>query len=187
MMIRFAIVTATFLSCLLFTGACTDDGQKDSNGNGRSMSAGGGEPESGRIGGCSADTIPLDMSVVPSCDETSSHVRISILSVERAPDGIYVAAAEGLASLLDSIGAGICGVPRLVVIREGPCWPRHRIDFRLESESEKSLARIREALAEGMLAGLRPSQDRPEGYGTFFVQACVGSSDRWTLWYPCDR
>ena len=164
---RVAVAIAALLSGLFLTGACTSDGRSESR----------------NIGGCTVDTIPLDMTVVSSCDATSSHLRISILSVERAPDETYRAAAAGLASLLDSLGIGICGVPQLVVIREGPCWPRHRIDIRLESGSEKSFPVIRSALAGGTLAGLRPSENRPEGYGTFFVQAAAGSTDRWTLWY----
>ena len=164
---RATVIIAALLSGLFLTGACT--------GNGRS--------ESRRIGGCAADTIPLDMTFVSSCDETSSPVRISILSVERAPDKTYGEAAAGLALLLDSLGVGICGVPQLVVIREGPCWPRHRIDIRLEKGSEKKFPEIRSALTGGTLAGLRPSENRPEGYGMFFIQAGVGSTDRWTLWY----
>ncbi len=168
---RVTVTIAALLSGLFLTGACTGDGRSESR----------------RVGGCAADTIPLDVTVAPSCDETSSHVRISILSVERAPDETYGEAAAGLVSLLDSLEVGICGVPQLVVIREGPCWPRHRIDIRLEKGSEKRFPEIRSDLTEGSLAGLRPSEKRPEGYGTFFVQAVVGSIDRWTLWYAPPR
>jgi len=168
---RISPVIPLLLSGILFAGSCTGDGHSEST----------------RVGGCSADTIPLEMNIVSSCDETSSHIRISILSVKRVPVEMYREAAAGLASVLDSLGVGICGVPQLIVIREGPCWPRHRIDFRLERESEKSIPGIRSALAGGMLGGLRPSEKRPEGYGVFFVQATVGSSDRWTLWYPAAR
>lgn len=168
---RIALTIAVLLSGLFLTGACT--------GNGRS--------ESRRVGGCTADTIPLDMTFISSCDGNSSHVRISILSVERAPVELYREAAAGLISILDSHGVGICGVPHLVVILEGPCWPRHRIDIRLEKGSEKIFPEIRSALAGGALARLRPSEERPEGYGIFFVQAAVGSTDRWTLWYAPPR
>ncbi len=168
---RISPVIPLLLSGILFAGSCTGDGHSESR----------------RVGGCSADTIPLEMNIVSSCDETSSHIRISILSVERVPVEMYREAAAGLASVLDSLGVGICGVPQLIVIREGPCWPRHRIDFRLEKESEKIIPGIRSALAGSMLGGLRPSEKRPEGYGVFFVQATVGSTDRWTLWYPAAR
>ena len=168
---RTVIPVLFILSGMLFPGACTSDGRS--------------QPK--QIGGCACDTIPMDIAVTISCADASSPVRISILSVERAPDGIYRDAASGLVSLLDSLGVGICGVPQFVVIREGPCWPRHRIDIRLEKGSEKRFPLIRSALAGGVLAGLRPSENRPEGYGTFFVQAGVGSTDRWILWYDRSR
>ena len=120
---RVSPVITVLLSGILFAGSCTGDGHS----------------ESSRVGGCSADTIPLEMNIVSSCDETSSHIRISILSVERAPAEMYREAAAGLASVLDSLGIGICGVPQLIVIRKGPCWPRYRIDFRLEKKSEKKV------------------------------------------------
>ena len=168
---RAAVTIAALLSGLFLTGACTGEGHSESK----------------SIGGCTADTIPLDMTFISSCDETSSHERISILSLERAPFEVYREAAAGLVSILDSLGVGICGVPQLVVIREGPCWPRHRIDIRLEKGSEKKFPGIRSDLTGGSLAGLCPSEKRPEGYGIFFVQAVVGSTDRWTLWYAPPR
>lgn len=145
--------------------------------------AGEGRSRTRRIGGCSADTISLDIDVGPSCGDVSSPARLSILSVERANDETYRDAAAGLVALLDEMGIGICNVPRLVVISEGPCWPRHRIDIRLENGSEDSFPAIRSALSAGTLAGSRSSEKRPDDYGLFFVQAGFGSTDRWTLWY----
>jgi len=168
---RALIPILSLLFGALLLGACTGDGRSQSK----------------RIGGCISDTIPLDMAVIISCDDASSPVRISILSVERAQDRIYRDAASGLVSLLDSLGIGICSGPKLVIVREGPCWPRHRIDIRLEKGSEKNFPEIRSALAGGTLAGLRPSETRPDGYGLFFVQAGAGSTDRWTLWYDRSR
>lgn len=163
-----AVITAlSLLSGMLLLGACTGESRSQSR----------------RVGGCEADTISMDIGAVISRCDISSPVRISILSVEHAGDETYRKAAAGLVTLLDSLGVGICGVPRLVIIREGPCWPRHRIDFRLEKGSDKLFQEIRSALAGGMLAGSRPSKVRPENYGLFFVQAGVGSTDRWTLWY----
>ena len=168
---RVVIPVLSLLFGVFFLGACTGEGRSQSK----------------SIGGCVSDTIPMDIAVTISCDDAPSPVRISILSVERAQDGTYMGAASGLVSLLDSLGVGICDVPQLVVIREGPCWPRHRIDISLEKGSEKSFPEIRSALAGGTLAGLRPSENRPEGYGVFFVQAGVGSTDRWILWYDRSR
>jgi len=148
---------------------------------------GDGRSEQKLAGGCSADTISLEIDVDTSCDAPLSPVRISILSVQRASDETYRNAASGLVALLDETGVGICGVPHLVVISEGPCWPRHRIDFRLEKGSEKSFPEIRSALSGSSLAGLHPSEDRPESYGRFFIQAGVGSTDHWTLWYDGPR
>ena len=149
--------------------------------------AGNSRSQSTRVGGCSADTFSLEIDVDLSCGDALSPVRISILSVKRERDETYRSAASGLVALLNSMGVGICSVPQLVVISEGPCWPRHRIDFRLEKGSEKSFPEIRSALSGGTLAGLRPSEERPEGYGRFFIQAGVGSTDRWTLWYDGPR
>jgi hypothetical protein len=170
-MMRTVIPVFFILACMLLLGACT--------GNGHSQQK--------QVGGCSADTLPLEIDVDPSCDGGLSPVRISILSVQQAKDETYRDAASGLVALLDSLGVGICGVPRLVVISDGPCWPRHRIDFRLEKDSEKSFPAIRSALEGGILAGLSPSEERPESYGLFFIQAGVGSTDQWTLWYDGPR
>jgi hypothetical protein len=166
-MMRTIISVFSILACMLLLGGCTGDGHSQQK----------------QVGGCSADTLSLEIDVHPSCKDGLSPVRISILSVQRATDETYRNAASGLVALLDSMGVGICEVPRLVVISEGPCWPRHRIDFRLEKGSEKSFPEIRSALAGGMLAGSSPSEDRPERYGRFFIQAGVGSTDHWTLWY----
>ena len=164
---RTVIPALLILTGTLLLGACKGDGRS----------------QPGQVGGCSADTASLDISVEISCDGAASPARISILSVERAEDKTYLAALSELVVILDEIGIGICGIPRLISITEGPCWPRHRIDIRLEEGSEKFFPEIRSALADGMLAGSRPSEERPEGYGLFFVQAAFGSSDRWTLWY----
>ncbi len=140
-----------------------------------------------RTGGCKADTFPLESCATVSCDDSSSPVRISILSVERADDSVYREAAASLAAVLDTLGVRLCAPPNLVVISEGPCWPRYRIDFRVDREAGKDLGRIRSLLEAGTLAGLKPAAERPPGYGLFFVQAAVGSSDRWTLWYGSRR
>ena len=168
---RTVITVLLLLSGMLLLGACTGESRSQSR----------------RVGGCAADTIPMDIDAVISCSDISSPVRISILSVEHAGDETYRKAAAGLVTLLDSLGVGICDVPRLVIIREGPCWPRHRIDISLEKGSDKTFPKIKSALAGGMLAGSRPSEDRPGSYGLFFVQAGVGSTDRWTLWYGRQR
>jgi hypothetical protein len=168
---RIILPVSSILALSLLLAACTGDGSS--------------QPK--RTGGCSADTLSLDIDVDPSCEDHLSPVRISILSVERASDETYLDASSGLAALLDSMGIDICNVPRLVVISEGPCWPRHRIDFRLERGSEKSFSEIRSELSDGTLAGSSPSEERPEGYGLFFIQAGVGSTDRWTLWYDSPR
>jgi len=139
------------------------------------------------IGGCSADTISLGIDIEPACGDPLSPVRISILSVENAGEETYRAAATELVRLLDTLGVDICAVPRLVVIRDGPCWPRYRIDLRLEKGAEKVFPEIRSALESGTLAGESPSEERPEGYGLFFIQAGVGSTDRWTIWYGQPR
>ena len=121
---------------MLLFGACT----------------GAGHSQQKKVGGCSADIISLEIDVVTSCDAPLSPVRISILSVQRASNETYRDAASGLVALLDEMGVGICSVPHLVVISEGPCWPRYRIDFRLEKGSEKSFPGIRSALSGGSLA-----------------------------------
>ena len=164
---RAIIPLFSVLAFVLILGACTGDGHSQQK----------------QVGGCSADTFSLEIDIDPSCDGPLSPVRISILSVERASDGTYRSAASGLVALLDSMGVAICSVSQLVIINKGPCWPRHRIDFRLEKGSEKSFPEIRSALSGGTLAGSSPSEERPGNYGRFFVQAGVGSTDRWTLWY----
>jgi hypothetical protein len=167
-----AIITAlSILTGILLLGACTDDGRS----------------QPGLIGGCAADTFPLHVSADISCEGPASPVRISILSVERLEDGDYDAAAAGLIAVLDSLGARICGLPRLVVITEGPCWPRCRIDIRMEKGAERFFPEVRSRLESGTLAGSHPSEERPADYGLFFVQAGVGSTDLWTLWYDRPR
>ena len=163
-----AVIPVLFiLAGMLFPVACTGDGP----------------PQSRQVGGCSADTISLDIDVDTSCGSALSPVRLSLLSVERVEDETCRDAVSGLVALLDEMGIGICSVPRLIVISEGPCWPRHRIDIRLEKGSEDRFQEIKSALSGGTLAGFRPSEQRPDGYGLFFVQAGFGSTDRWTLWY----
>jgi hypothetical protein len=142
-----------------------------------------GSSQTKKVGGCSSDTLALGMSVeLAGCEELSA-VRLSILSVEPAGEDTYREAASGLIAMLSGMGVGICEEPRLIVITDGPCWPAHRIDLRLEKGSEKRLPEIKSALEKGSLAGSRPVEKRPDDYGVFFVQAGVGSTDRWTLWY----
>jgi hypothetical protein len=146
--------------------------------------AGDGRSQQKRVGGCSSDTVSLDIEVEISCPDPVSPVRVSILSVEDAGMETYRQAAEDLVGIIGGSGAGICSLPRLVIITEGPCWPRYRVDIILEKGSEEKLPAIRSALSGTALAGFRPSEERPEDYGKFFVQAAYGSTDRWTLWYP---
>lgn len=165
---RTIITVISILFCVLFLCACTGDSRSQSN-----------KP----VGGCSADTISLGSDIEPGCDDPLSPARISILSVQDAGEETYRAAASELISLLGELGVDICAVPQLVVIREGPCWPRYRIDIRLEKGSEKAFPEIKSVLTGGTIAGSSPSEERPEGYGLFFIQAGSGSTDRWTLWY----
>jgi len=139
--------------------------------------------ETKRVGGCSSDTVSLDMDIELADCGGPTPVRLSILSVGPADGETYREAASGLAALLTRMGVGICSRPQLVIITDGPCWPSHRIDFRLEKGSEKRFGEIRSALEGGSLAGARPVGERPDDFGLFFVQAGIGSTDRWTLWY----
>ena len=167
-----AVTPALFiLTGMLFLGAC--------GGESRSQQK--------QVGGCSSDTISLDIDVELSCVDPLSPVRISLLSVKRATDETYLEAASGLVALLGDMGIGICSTPQLIVITGGPCWPRYRIDIRLEKGSEKKFPEIRSMLSRGTLAGFRCSEERPESYGRFFIQAGVGSTDHWTLWYDGPR
>jgi len=168
---RAIIPALSILTGMLLLGACADDSRSQQR----------------RIGGCSADTFSLDISMDISHEDAASPARISILSVERLQDADYAAAAAGLLSVLDSIGVRVCARPCLVIIREGPCWPRCRIDMRLEKGAERFFPEIRSALKNGTLAGSDPSEERPDGYGVFFVQAVIGSTDQWTLWYGRKR
>ena len=169
---RTAIPVISILFCTLCLCACAGDSRSQSK-----------KP----VGGCSADTISLGIDIEPACDDPLSPARISILSVDDAGEETFSEAASDLIRLLDTLGVDICASPRLVVIREGPCWPRHRIDIRLEKGSEKSFPEIRSVMMSGMIAGSEPSEERPEGYGLFFIQAGVGSTDRWTIWYGRPR
>lgn len=136
-----------------------------------------------RVGGCSSDTVSLDMDIELAECAGPTPVRLSILSVEPAGTETYRDAAAGLASLLARMGIGVCSRPQLVIVTDGPCWPSHRIDFRLERGSEERFEEIKAALEGGTLAGARPVEKRPDDFGRFFVQAGFGSTDRWTLWY----
>jgi hypothetical protein len=142
-----------------------------------------GSSQTKKVGGCSSDTLAVGVSVELAGCAGPSPVRLSILSVEPAGEDTYREAASGLVAMLSGMGVGICEQPRLIVITDGPCWPAYRIDLRLEKGSEKRFGEIRDALEKGSLAGSRPVEKRPDDYGIFFVQAGVGSSDRWTLWY----
>ncbi len=169
---RTVIPVISIIFCALFLCACTGDSRSQSK-----------KP----VGGCSADTIPIGTDIKPACEDAMSPVRVSILSVENAGEETYRAAATELVRLLDTMGVNICSAPRLVIITDGPCWPRYRIDLRLEKGAEKVFPEIRSALESGTLAGESPSEVRPDGYGLFFIQAGVGSTDRWTLWYGRPR
>ena len=150
-------------------------------GGGRSQSGGKDRPKP--VGGCAIDTVPLGLRAGSGCGGKATPDRISILSVERAPDGTYEEAAGVLFSVLDSLGIDVCNDPVLAIVREGPCWPRFRVDLRLEKGSSKQFDRIRTVLEDSAICGIIPHGERLEGYGTFFIQAASGSSDRWTLWY----
>ena len=169
---RTVIPVISILFCALCLCACTSDSRSQSK-----------KP----VGGCSADTISLGTDIEPACEVAISPVRISILSVENAGEETYRTAVTELVDLLDTLDIDICAPPRLVTITDGPCWPRYRIDLRLEKGAEKIFPKIRSALKTGTLAGESPSEARPDGYGLFFIQAGVGSTDRWTLWYGRPR
>jgi hypothetical protein len=157
--------------CAFLAGACSGDASK------------GKKAKPGSMGGCAYDTISLGIEDRAGCSGGGSHIRISILSVDRVGDDIYSGAAAEVLSIIDSLGVKVCGKINLAVLSEGPCWPRHRIDIRLERGAERMLPEIRSILSGRSIAGFAPAAKRPDEYGSFFIQAAVGSSDRWTVWF----
>jgi hypothetical protein len=171
---RCALPALALLLCAALLVSCTGEASDQE------------KPGAKKVGGCLSDTIMLGIPDRPDCPGGASHVRISILSVEQDGEDFYRTAAAGLLSLLDSLEVAACGRICLTVNRSGPCWPRYRVEIRLDKDSAKRLPDVRGALAEFPLVGLLPSTERPSNYGDFFVQAAVGSSDSWTLWYSGD-
>jgi hypothetical protein len=168
-----AALGTLILSLLIAAAACRGDGRSQS----------GGQDRPGPVGGCASDTIPLDLGITAAGGGGVSPDRVSILSVERAGDETYLEAAGALAAVLDSLGIEIVNTPVLTVVREGPCWPRCRIDFRVEKGASKRFPEVKAMLEGSEIGGMVPALERPDGYGVFFVQAASGSTDRWTLWY----
>lgn len=139
-----------------------------------------------KVGGCEIDTVSLGLSGGDREAAGKSDVRVSILSVRRAPEATWIEAHHAVSGLVDSLGGKVVWSGELTIVREGPCWPRCRIDMLVTGLGDGA-APLREALLETPIGGASPSVERPEGYGLLFVQAGRGSSDIWTVWYSNDR
>jgi hypothetical protein len=136
------------------------------------------------VGGCEADTIRLGIAMERRAVPEGKTARIEILSLEFAGEELYRKASAELTSLLDSLGVTTYSRTDLIHIKKGPCWPRYRIRFRIDTKDDKQIEEICSALLETPLGGHLPSTERPEGYGIFFVTFGRGDKDLWTLWYP---
>ncbi len=135
------------------------------------------------VGGCTADTTRLGLRLERPRPQGAKVFRVSIRSVRDAGEETYKAAAEDLTALLDSLGIDVFSRTDLVHISKGACWPPYSIGFVLGEGGASEAERLYSSLKNRPVAGLLPVEERPEGYGSFFITASSGSSDLWTLWY----
>ncbi len=135
------------------------------------------------IGGCEIDTITIGTELVRAPAPQGRAARIDILSIEPAGEERYRRAAGELTDVLDSLGVAVYSRSELLHVKQGPCWPAYRITFLVDLTQGDHGEKIRSALAGTHLTGAAPTEERPEGYGLFFVTCGKGDRDWWTVWY----
>ncbi|MBN2185666.1 MAG: hypothetical protein JW746_10090 [Candidatus Krumholzibacteriota bacterium] len=141
------------------------------------------DKEKEKVGGCQIDTIRTGFAVVNHSVLPTCTYRISIRSVKDVGKGSFVTCAKTLTEILLSTTIKIGERSDILHIVKGPCWPAYSIIFRIDVPGEHALDLLHETLLGTEFNSYSPSEERPEGYGTFFITLSKGSSDIWTVWY----
>ena len=135
-----------------------------------------------RVGGCEIETIKIGTEKRYAKETPDDAAWIRISSVRFAGNELYEQAALDLTTALAARGVRFYSRSDLAHIKEGSCWPPYSVDFRIKL-TEQAAGRIRTFLLNTPIAKHRPTNERPEGYGPFFVTCGTGATDWWSVWY----
>jgi hypothetical protein len=141
-----------------------------------------GAAQTTKIGGCTVETIAIGTGKNVPDEAPSDAAWIRVSSVDFAENEIYKKAALDLAKALEVRGVEVYSCSELMHVTEGPCWPPYSVEFRIKLNESMS-EHIRKFLLGTPIAEHRPTSERPDGYGPFFISCGFGSSDWWTVWY----
>jgi len=135
-----------------------------------------------KIGGCEVETIKIGTKMKYTQETPDDATWIRVSSVAFAGNDVYKKAALDLTAALASRGVSFYSCSELIHIKSGTCWPPYAVEFRIKL-TQQAAERIRIHLEQIPIADHRPSKERPEGYGPFFITCGSGATDWWTVWY----
>jgi hypothetical protein len=141
-----------------------------------------GAAQTKKVGGCEIETIAIGTGIGSPNEAPADAAWIRVCSVDFAGNDVYRKAAEDLKAALGSHRVKIHSCTELTHVKEGSCWPPYSVEYRIEL-TEQAGGHLRTFLMQNAVANCRPVEERPEGYGTFFVSCGTGSSDWWAVWY----
>jgi hypothetical protein len=136
----------------------------------------------GKVGGCDIETIKIGSAIRGTGEAPADAAWIRLGSVPFGGNDLYKKATLGLTEALDARGIVIYSRTELIHIKGGSCWPPYTVTFKIKL-TEQAGERFRAYLQQMPLADHRPSIERPEGYGAFFVTCGSGAVDWWTVFY----
>ncbi len=137
-----------------------------------------------KIGGCDVETIKIGTALERGGAPDNRWSMLSIHSVGFAGTDTYAQAAVDLTAVLDSLGITLYSRTDLIHLRQGPCWPPYTVELHIQPTDSTASAAIRSKLLTTPIAGLLPQEERPDGYGTFFIEFSRNYGDgSWVLWY----
>ena len=135
-----------------------------------------------KIGGCDIETIKIGTGMKGAQEAPAEAAWIRVSSVKFGGNELYKKAARNLTEALALRGIPVFTRSELVHIKSGSCWPPYAVEFKIKM-TEQAAERFRLFLQQTPLADHRPTAERPEGYGPFFVTCGSGATDWWTVWY----
>ena len=135
-----------------------------------------------KIGGCEIETVAIGTGIAGADEALADAAWIRVGSVDFSGKDVYKKAAFSLKELVESQGVKIYGCTELRHVKEGPCWPPYSVEYKI-ALTEAAGGRLRTFLMVNAVADRRPTIERPENYGPFFVSCGMGESDWWTIYY----
>lgn len=130
------------------------------------------------------DTVVLGLALKDTRAVGAFEYWVVLGAVSFPGNELFRTAALDLSDSIGAAGFALRSRTELLRLSHGALWPPNVVRFRVFADDASAHEALRSVLLDGSLASHAAASDRPDGYGSFFVQCGRRDSDLWTVWYP---